>query len=451
MKYAGLLLIIVVFFAACSTQRKINTQVKQSLLRDSTLRHAHLGISIFEPATNKYVYNYQGDQYFVPASNVKIVTGYAALKYLEDSIPGINYASNDTAIYLLPTADPTLLHPSYKRQPVLDFLQQSKKPVYISDINWQSKAWGNGWSWGDYNEYYMAERSALPVYGNLVKWVQENNNANPNPDNTFAPTPSIYSDPEVNWKVRFSPDTTLKQFYVQRNLDENVFVITQGLEKKKEQWVPFITHGLQAATELLPEVISQPVQVANYRQNRYMRSPATEWHQIRSQPLDSVLQPMMFQSDNFLAEQTLLMVSNQVLGVINDKKIIDTLLKTDLSDLPQTPRWADGSGLSRYNLFTPQGFVAILQKMEKQVGMDRLRSLFATGGQGSLKNYYLQDSGYIYAKTGTLSGVVCLSGFLQTRNNRKLIFSVLVNNHAGDPVAIRRRVEAFLHNLRNEY
>ena len=100
---------------------------------------------------------------------------------------------------------------------------------------------------------------------------------------------------------------------------------------------------------------------------------------IHSQPTDSLLKPMMHRSDNFFAEQSLLMVSNEMLGVMNDAKIIDTLLKTDLKDLPQKPRWADGSGLSRYNLFTPQSLVAILNKMKNEFGMERLKVILPRG------------------------------------------------------------------------
>ena len=123
------------------------------------------------------------------------------------------------------------------------------------------------------------------------------------------------------------------------------------------------------------------------------------------------------------------MVSNERLGVMNDAKIIDTLLKTDFKDLPQKPRWVDGSGLSRYNLFTPQDFVAILNKMKNEFGMERIKVIFPTGGEGTISSYYKADSGYIYAKTGTLSGVVAFSGFLYTKKEKLLIFSILVNNH----------------------
>ena len=61
---------------------------------------------------------------------------------------------------------------------------------------------------------------------------------------------------------------------------------------------------------------------------------------------------------------------------MNDEKIIDTLLKTDFKDLPQRPVWVDGSGLSRYNLFTPKDFVGILKKMKNEFGIERMKIFY---------------------------------------------------------------------------
>jgi D-alanyl-D-alanine carboxypeptidase/D-alanyl-D-alanine-endopeptidase (penicillin-binding protein 4) len=174
-------------------------------------------------------------------------------------------------------------------------------------------------------------------------------------------------------------------------------------------------------------------------------------HVVYSQPTDAMLRPMMHRSDNFFAEQSLLMVSHALLGYMNDSRIIDTLLKTDFADLPQKPRWADGSGLSRYNLFTPQDLVAILNKMQQEFGMDRVKRLFPTGGQGTISSYYRADSTFIYGKTGTLSGVVAFSGFMYTKKGKLLIFSTLVNNHQASAVDIRRAVERFITHIRRNY
>ena len=144
------------------------------------------------------------------------------------------------------------------------------------------------------------------------------------------------------------------------------------------------------------------------------------------------------------------MVSAKLLNEMNDEKIIDTLLKIDYKDLPQKPHWVDGSGLSHYNLFSPQDFVMLLNKMKDTFGIDRIKNILATGGTGTLRSYYRNDAGYIFAKTGTLSGVVALSGFLYTRKNKLLIFSVLVNNHHASATNIRKVVEKFIEEVRNK-
>jgi D-alanyl-D-alanine carboxypeptidase/D-alanyl-D-alanine-endopeptidase (penicillin-binding protein 4) len=153
---------------------------------------------------------------------------------------------------------------------------------------------------------------------------------------------------------------------------------------------------------------------------------------------------MMHRSDNFFAEQSLLMVSNEKLGVMNDARIIDTLLNSDFKDLPQRPKWVDGSGLSRYNLISPQDFVAVLEKMKNEFDWNRITTILATGGDGTLGSYYNNYGGKIYAKTGTLSNNVSLSGYIITHKGKQYIFSVMVNNHLTSASRIRRAVEKFI-------
>ena len=406
--------------SSCSLQKQISKSATQFVLNDSSLKTAHVGISIYEPAANKYWFNYQGDHYFTPASNTKIPTCYAAMKYLGDSLEGVLKMENDTAIFILPTGDPTLLHPDFKNQPVISFLKNAAKKIYITDLLWKEYPLGSGWSWNDYNDSYMAERSPMPVYGNIIKWIQENNGIDPS---------VVYSVPEVNWEVDFDT-ATANNFFVQRSMAENRYKITEGKEELKEQNVPFVTNGLSAALELLPDTIHKTISLATPETyQRQFLGKTAQVTAIHSQPTDSVLKPMMHRSDNFFAEQVLLMVAGKLNISMSDERVIDTLLKTDFKDLPQKPGWVDGSGLSRYNLFSPQDLVFILNKMKNDFGMERIKNLFPTGNEGTLVNYYVSESGYIFAKTGTLSGVIALSGFLYTKKNKLLIFSVLVNNH----------------------
>ena len=436
-----------IFLLSCGMSRQIGNWAKDDIVNDSALKSAHVGISVYDPASNQYIYNYQGDKYFVPASNTKLFSLYAGIKYLGDSLIGIRFLETDTSIFIFPSGDPTLLHPDFARQPVIDFLKNSKKPLYLIDNNWKEQPLGAGWAWDDYNDDYSAERSSLPVYGNMIKWFQEKQKPS-DQQKDFVPSPVIYSIPDVNWKVMFTTVKGQKNFFVQRHPYENVFEITEGNEDQKEQDVPFVTNGVASASGLLKDTVGREISVINHLPGDHSSfRPAV----IHSQPTDSLFIPMMHRSDNFFAEQTLLMVSNEKLGVMNDQRIIDTLLMKDLNNLPQRPSWSDGSGLSRYNLFTPQDFIWLLNTMKSEFGMNRMKTILPTGGTGTLGSYYKQDSGYIYAKTGSLSGVICLSGYLYTDKNRLLIFSVLVNNHHASTRAIRKAVATFLDSIRKKY
>ena len=426
--------------SSCSLQKQISKSVSPFVLNDSSLKTAHVGISIYEPAANKYWFNYQGEHYFTPASNTKIPTCYAAMRYLGDSLEGALKMETDTAIFILPTGDPTLLHPDFKNQPVISFLKNATKKIYITDLLWKDHPLGSGWSWDDYNDSYMAERSPMPVYGNIIKWTQENNGIDPS---------VVYSTPEVNWQVDFDTAQS-SNFFVQRSVAENHYTITEGKEKLKEQEVPFVTNGISAALELLPDTIHKTISLATGYQRSFLDRSVRETT-IHSQPTDSVLKPMMHRSDNFFAEQVLLMVAHKFNISMSDERVIDTLLKTIFKDLPQKPGWVDGSGLSRYNLFSPKDLVFILNKMKNDFGMERIKNLFPSGNEGTLANYYVSESGFIFAKTGTLSGVIALSGFLYTKKNKLLIFSVLVNNHNSSGTRVRRAVEKFIHTIRERY
>ena len=93
----------------------------------------------------------------------------------------------------------------------------------------------------------------------------------------------------------------------------------------------------------------------------------------------------------------------------------------------------------------------VLNKMNNEFPMERIKVIFPTAGEGTLNSYPKADSGFIFAKTGTLSGVVALSGFLYTRKSRLLIFSVLVNNHRTSATAVRKKIQRFLSQLRDAY
>ena len=435
-----------VFLSSCSVQKRVEKVAGKYLLKDSALATAHVGIALYNTAGKKFIYNHDGEKYFVPASNTKILTCYAAMKYLGDSLVGLKYeTNNDGSITIQGTGDPTFLHPDFKKQPVFYFLKNTTNHIsYLrDDFLSQFTPLGEGWNWDDYNEDYAAERSELPVYGNVVRVNLTQDTVTVIPSYFFS-----YSFIWLNQEIRRRNELGA-HFKIVRPFENNDFHGVSRIDQPtfSKQSIPFKTRdlynpniGKQLFLRLLEDTLHKYLPLTYMTDVAHYKLPNI----IHSQPTDSLLKIMMHRSDNFFAEQTLLMVSNELLGVMSDKKIIDTLLKTDFKDLPQMPNWVDGSGLSRYNLITPQDEVKVLEKMKNNFRWNRITTIFSTGGTGTLRTRYKNYVGKIYAKTGSLSDVIALSGFITTNKNHSYIFSVMINNSLADETQVRDKIEKFI-------
>ncbi len=89
----------------------------------------------------------------------------------------------------------------------------------------------------------------------------------------------------------------------------------------------------------------------------------------------------------------------------------------------------DGSGLSAYNLVTPRALVRVLDHMRRGPFADAYRAALAEPGEedSSLERRLAGLEGRVFAKTGTISNVNSLSGYLVRENGREVIFSILTN------------------------
>ena len=417
------------FNSSCTPYRKISRQADNILLKDSLLSMGHAGICIYEPATQTYWYERQSGNYFIPASNTKLFTLYAGMKYLGDSITGLLYQVKENGITaIIPTGDPTFLHPGFNKQPILSFLQ-SQKSIQILFPPGKFEAYGSGWAWDDYMESYMVPRSSFPIYGNMVYMNQ-------------VGTDIVNIFPQYFREMANQAPSYENGFDVKRGFNDNRLIISDGLLKNKK--VPFYANE-ETLTRLLDDTLKTKTHIGK------QENVIGTYLPLYSRPSDSLFTPMMHDSDNYLAEQVLLMACDKKLGYMCDGNIIDTILKTLMYDVPHKPRWVDGSGLSRYNLFTPKSFVYILEKMKNEFGMHRMKTILPTGGEGSLSNYFESAKGSIFAKSGTLSNNSALSGYLYTQKGRLLIFSILLNHYPAKAAGARHAMENFLLHIRNNY
>lgn len=423
-------LVLVILLSSCSVQKPngLALSARTTILDKPEFAPAHVGISIYDPAEKKYLYQYQDNKYFIPASNTKLLTCYAAFKNLKDSLVAFEYLQGEDNMAVRFTGDPSFLHPDFKQQKAFDFLQANAPNITFITPRYTASAFGNGWAWNDFDADYMPERSAMPIYGNVVKFERKGNGLSVIPK-SFKDSLNIFSSMADG------------NFTINRDIHTNHFEVVKSSRPFSGTEIPFtVKKGIEdVSLNLLEDTLNRVLHFASGISNTN-----GNWKKFYSQPTDSLLKIMMHRSDNFFAEQTLLMVANEKMGLMNDGLIIDTLLKSEFAGMPQKPRWVDGSGLSRYNLITPQDMVWLLTQMKNEVAWDRIKTILPTGDDGTLGGLYKNYAGKIYAKTGTLSSHVALSGYLITNKGKELIFSVMVNAHQSSAATIRKSIESFL-------
>jgi D-alanyl-D-alanine carboxypeptidase/D-alanyl-D-alanine-endopeptidase (penicillin-binding protein 4) len=203
--------------------------------------------------------------------------------------------------------------------------------------------------------------------------------------------------------------------------------------------LPFMTTDSLLSLRMLQDTISRNIGYSGTHPEFYGR-----WQELPGLPIDTLYRLMMYESDNFIAEQVLWMSSMRTLQRFNTADIIQHLKGGKMFGLPQPVEWHDGSGLSRFNMITPQSMCGVLNRMYREQSRSRLFSLFPTGGTGTLEGRYSSLRGQIFAKTGTLRNNVALSGYLLLPNGNPIIFSVLVSNHNTRPSIVRSAVEDYL-------
>jgi D-alanyl-D-alanine carboxypeptidase/D-alanyl-D-alanine-endopeptidase (penicillin-binding protein 4) len=89
--------------------------------------------------------------------------------------------------------------------------------------------------------------------------------------------------------------------------------------------------------------------------------------------------------------------------------------------------------------------------MKQEFNWNRIVTILPTGNEGTLAGLYKNYAGKIYAKTGTLNGVVALSGFLTTNKGKQYIFSIMVNGYQSSAASIRKSIEKFITAIIEKY
>jgi D-alanyl-D-alanine carboxypeptidase/D-alanyl-D-alanine-endopeptidase (penicillin-binding protein 4) len=398
------------------------------------------GILIQTLSSGQTLYSQDAQKYFIPASNVKLLTTAAALQQLGVNFrirTSVNRSSKDT-LRVVGRGDPSLTDAQLR-----ELAQQLRKKgirqirqLIADDSYFQGDIVHPSWQWEDLQSDYGAPINSLIVNQNVFR---------------FRLAPQTVGKPlQLTWI-----DTTeTKQWQIinqTQTVKENPTIpidINRDLQK------PLLKIQGQLAVVSQPLIISLPVvDPAEYFLRRFRSALAAEKIKvseillgsasksepelaaIESPPLSQLLVETNQNSNNLYTEALL-----RALGVRQPKTQNQTtanaglqVLKTTLTQLgvdPTTYVIADGSGLSRRNLATPEAFVQTLQAMAKLPTASVFRaSLPVAGRSGTLRNRFLDTpaAGNVQAKTGTMSGVTALSGYVNASGYEPLVFSIIVN------------------------
>lgn len=431
----GIVFMAFLMLASCSTYRKTTAEgdaILKALREAPALKTGFSGLYVADLLTGETLLADNADKNFIPASNVKILTLYSCLATLGDSLAGLKYTETDSTLTIWGSADPTFLHPYFESDTVANFLRarSQEKSLLISYGHVGISPYGEGWMWDDYNDHYQTELTSFPAFANVLTVDKQG------PVRTITP---------AYLASRFREDDNAE--YIRRHRDKNIFSWPKAVDTSYlyYQEVPY-ADAEATNRALLAQWLDADIRVTH-------ESVPTDAHVLYSTPSDTVLRRMMQVSDNMLAEHLLLQSGFSLTDTISTAWTIKKMMEDTLFARSK-PRWVDGSGLSRYNSLTPIFITGVLARMYRMVPEKRLFSLFAQGGtNGTLSTVFAGkiSEPYLWAKSGSMSGVYNLSGYMLASSGRKLVFSIM-NNNFGSPVSgARKATEEILKMVRNRY
>ncbi len=399
------------------------------------------GFALYDLSNDEWVVRYQSDKYYTPASNVKLFTALVALETYDSNyhLPTFAYSATSTQLTIRPLGDPTFLHPAFEYQPVFDWLSaQTQTEIIMEFPETELPRYGTGWMWDDYYSPYQPELSWFPIYGNQVRFSYHRN--------SLKAIPALFNSLSV-----LKPVTDMRYNRVRRKEDQNWFVSEIGTWNGSfnNKQVPFI-YSPELAVHLLSDTLGKQVQLQTSR-----HALTDTLHGIM---LKDVLAKMLINSDNFLAEQLLVQCMTHQ-GFKKGSDFRYYAIEKWLSPVAD-PQWYDASGMSRYNLASPEDFVGVLRHLHKTYGWQFVKDILPAGGvNGTLRNYFantsefddqVQFEPYIFAKSGTLKNNYCLSGYLEAKSGKVFVFSFMNNNFRMKSKDLRLAMQDFLEQVRDQ-
>ena len=474
-KKSLLLFILLLFVNYAFTQTAL-----QRFITHPALRHASVGISVVDLETGRPIVSHNQELSLTPASVVKLITTATAVEAL-----GENYryktdvaldADDPTRILIIGSGDPTLGSEAFNDRvntffvTVTDALRKTvpsdrEYTLYVVDNLFGYDGISPEWTWIDMGNYYAAGAYGISIFDNSYKLFFNTTDLNNCPK-------IIRTEPEMK-KLTFQNAVTLNTtgrdngyiygipFSNERAVRGNIPAGRKEFSIKGDIPDPGLLLGETLAGFLKRAGLKiGKVETArgDYLSNYCSSVRSDRYHVGKvlctyvSPPLKEIIREVNVESNNHYAEHLI-----RTVGRKSKSDIYVDALEAGVSyvaDFWQSRGIAatslqlhDGSGLAPQNAVSPQFLTELLVYMHSRSEKSAVffNSLPKAGQEGTLKSL-LKDtrlSGKIAAKSGSIGGVQCYSGYL-IDGRKKYAFTVMVNKFSGTRPQVREAIEQFL-------
>ncbi|MCC0177862.1 D-alanyl-D-alanine carboxypeptidase/D-alanyl-D-alanine-endopeptidase [Waterburya agarophytonicola K14] len=406
------------------------------------LERSRWGIEI-ETEDGETIYSLNGNKFFTPASSAKLLTTAAVLSTLGADyrivtpLLAVGDLPNLTSLRLQGRGDPSLSNKSLKQ--IVHQLQalgvKRIEKLIVDDSYFDSPAINPTWEWLDVHSYFATAVNSTILNQNTVTL-------------TLLPQ-ELGKSVKFNWSDRLAG----RQWQVVNQGITGEIDIPYGIEIDGDLGKPILyirgELGINEAPDIWDLAIVDP---ANYfleslrlHLERSGISVAkgivvketsgneleTELLTLSSPSIAEIITEINRESNNLYAEVMAKILAKK----LNTNNAIEAINQSldRLGINEEEYILVDSSGLSRQNLVTPHALVktlALVSRLPSPTSNIYRQSLAIAGINGTLRNRFKNTTieGHLWAKTGTLTGVGTLSGYLYVPNYTPVIFSIIVNN-----------------------
>ena len=431
-----------------SLARRIHREILNSGLTPN------MGVRVVSLKTGKTLYAFNADHLFMPASNNKIFTSTAALHYLGPQFHFVTRTFADSSA--ITAGSRTLGHLALKGDGDPDLTVDQLRDLanrlagkfdridtlLLDDTVLDTVRQGNGWMWDEGPWWYAAQIDALTLNDNCIDFTVSPSDSGQTPNVAYFPETKYitFENHAVTVKdtVDFEPWEITRDWMNQSNAFEMTGEIMA--DAKESTVYRNIENPARFTGTVFQELLTEAgVKVGSVIRMDSVSARDVAVDSIVSKSLSESVHNLMKVSDNLTAELLVKTIGREVFGEPGTWKNGLTAIKTYLQDSVgvDTTRHvlADGSGVSRYNLTSPYELTEVLRHNYSDFTLNaEFMSALPTGGwDGTLKhrmNAPLFDR-RIRAKTGTLSGTSCLSGYAYPLNGDPVAFSIMMNGYIG--------------------